>query len=112
MPDHIHALLTPSETTTLERAVQYIKGGSSRAIGATLKFRFPVWQPGFSDHRIRDRQDYEIHVDYIAQNPVKRGLATRAEDYPWSSASGRFRMDPPPQRLKPREVVDAALRRG
>jgi putative transposase len=26
MPDHFHMLLTPSDTTTLERAVQLIKG--------------------------------------------------------------------------------------
>lgn len=112
MPDHFHMLLTPSDTTTLERAVQFIKGGSSHAIGETLRFQFPVWQSGFSDHRIRDAKDYETHVLYIDQNPVKRGLVAVARDYPWSSASGRFRMDDPPQRLKPREVVGAALRRG
>jgi REP element-mobilizing transposase RayT len=33
MPDHIHVLLTPGEVISLERAVQYIQGGSSREIG-------------------------------------------------------------------------------
>ena len=29
MPDHIHVLMTPGEDTTIEKAVQMIKGGSS-----------------------------------------------------------------------------------
>src|ERR1700722_247897 len=33
MPDHLHIVLTPGETTTLEKAVQLIKGGSSHKIG-------------------------------------------------------------------------------
>ena len=112
MPDLFHILLTLSDTTTLERAVQYIKGGSSRKIGEKLTFQFPVWQSGFSDHRIRDAKDYETHVLYIDQNPVKRGLVAHASGYTWSSASGRYPMDDPPQRLKPLGGVAAALRRG
>lgn len=32
MPDHVHLLLTPLRETTLERAMQLIKGGSSYEI--------------------------------------------------------------------------------
>ena len=102
MPDHFHLLLTPSGATTLERAVQYIKGGSARRIGKELNFRFPVWQRGFSDHRIREASDYGIHLRYIEQNPVKCRLAGAAAEYPWSSASGQYLLDEPPQGLKPR----------
>ena len=35
-------------------------------------------QRGFTDHRVRDAEDYESHRDYIHQNPVKRGLVERA----------------------------------
>ncbi len=62
MPDHVHALLTPSPDVTLERVMQYIKGGSAYRIGKSLCLRFPVWQRGFSDHRIRNAEDYEIHL--------------------------------------------------
>jgi putative transposase len=101
MPDHFHVILTPSENITLERAVQFIKGGSARAIRDSLSFRFPVWQRGFSDHRIRDLADYESHVRYIALNPVKKQLARTAGEYLWCSARGTFRMDDVPQGLKP-----------
>src|ERR1700687_3988887 len=33
MPDHLHVLLTPSEATTVEKAMQMIKGGSAHKIG-------------------------------------------------------------------------------
>jgi len=33
MPDHLHVLLTPGETTTVEKAMQMIKGGSADRMG-------------------------------------------------------------------------------
>jgi putative transposase len=92
MPDHLHAILTPGQATSLEKAVQLIKGGSSRAIGS----RFPIWQSGFTEHLIRDEEDFRNHMDYIHINPVKAGLTRRAEEYPFGSAQGRFRPDPWP----------------
>ena len=100
MPDHLHILLTPGEGISLERAVQFIKGGSARRIAQQLNFRLPVWQRGYTDHRIRDFQDYETHRRHIEANPVKAGLADSAKEYPWSSASGNVVMDEP-QGLKP-----------
>jgi len=100
MPEHFHLLLTPVNAS-LERAIMYVKGGSARRIGVKLDFKLPVWQRGFSDHRIRDLQDYKLHFEYIGQNPVIRGLVSTADEYAWSSASGRFELDDPPQGLKP-----------
>ena len=101
MPDHVHLILTPGPDVSLERAVQFVKGGSARRITQALNYRFPVWQRGYTDHRIRDVQDYERYVRYIEANPVKAGLALTAKEYTWSSADGRFPMDEPPQGLKP-----------
>jgi putative transposase len=110
MPDHFHLLLTPGVDVALERAVQFIKGGSAKAIRDRLSFRFPVWQRGFSDHRIRDLADYESHVLYIAQNPVKRRLTTKPDEYPWSSACRTFPVDDVPQGLKPRRKPGESAR--
>jgi putative transposase len=101
MPEHFHLLVTPSAELSLERTVQLVKGGSAHTIRKELGLAFPVWQRGFSDHRIRDTADYAAHLRYIDDNPVKRALVERAVAYPWSSASGRFPMDSIPQRLKP-----------
>jgi len=81
MPDHVHLLLTP-ETITIERALGLIKGGFSRRLDS----KFPVWQRGFTDHRIRDAEEFVIRRSYIQQNPVRAHLAETAEVYPYSSA--------------------------
>jgi putative transposase len=97
MPDHIHVLLTPR--TSLEKAVQFIKGGFSYRAKKELRSNFEVWQKGFSDHRIRDASDYRIHQIYVQQNP--KHLCQRAEEYPYSSASPGFDLNSPPPGLKP-----------
>ena len=100
MPEHFHLILTPGADISLERAVQFIKGGSARSISQALNFRLPVWQRGYTDHRIRDGHDYETHLKYIEENPVKRKLVSSASEYPWSSACGCFPVDESPQGLK------------
>ena len=81
MPDHIHLLLTP-HWITLERLVGLIKGGFSHRLAS----KFPVWQRGFTDHRIRDESDLEIRREYIHQNPVRARMVERPEAYLYSSA--------------------------
>jgi putative transposase len=99
MPEHFHATLTPK--ASLEKAVQFIKGGFSFRAKKELEYQGETWQRGFSDHRIRDLRDYEIRKSYIHQNPVKRRLVFEAKAYPYSSAAGTFSLDPVPQWLKP-----------
>src|SRR5579862_2131147 len=43
MPDHVHLLLTPAREITLERAMQFIKGGYSHAVGVEIS-RCEIWQ--------------------------------------------------------------------
>ncbi|MDA2914039.1 transposase [Acidobacteriia bacterium AH_259_A11_L15] len=93
MPDHLHLLLTPGNSTTLEKALQLIKGGSAHEIGKKLKARFPVWRAGFTEHLIRDKVDYDRHVRYIESNPVKARLTSRPADYAFCSAKGKYKLD-------------------
>jgi putative transposase len=93
-------LLTPAEEISLERAMQFIKGGFS----FRMKENGSIWQPSFTNHRIRDWEDYERHRDYTWMNPRRAWLAPRPDAYPYSSSANVLRMDPIPQGLKrPRE---------
>jgi putative transposase len=105
MKDHFHLLITPK--TSLEKAVQFIKGGFSFRAKRDLGYPGEVWQPGFPDHRIRGTQDYEIHRRYIFNNPVKKKYVSEAHLYPYSSASRLFELDPPPQWLRLRSSSGA-----
>jgi putative transposase len=99
MPDHVHILLTPATEISLERAVQFIKGGYSYRLRKVEKVH--VWQDSFTNHRIRDFGDYEKHCEYVRMNPVRARLARDARAYPFSSAAPGIRLDGSPQGLKP-----------
>jgi putative transposase len=92
MPNHVHLLFTPAADVTLERAMQLIKGGYSHAVGVEVSRR-EIWQKGFTDHRIRDAQDFAGHRLYIHQNPVMRKLVANPAEYRYGSAFPGFRLD-------------------
>jgi putative transposase len=72
MPEHLHVLLTPGKGQTVERCVQFIKGGFSFSV--RKQFAGEVWQAGFHEHRVRDAEDFRNQVEYVAGNPGRRGL--------------------------------------
>jgi len=81
MPDHVHLLLTPQQKP-VSYVMNLIKGSFSHRAASS----FPDWQRGFADHLILDRDHFESRRDYIHQNPVRAGLVTSSELYPYSSA--------------------------
>ena len=101
MPDHLHLMLTPSATTSLEKAIQLVKGGSAHEIHKQRDQRLKIWQEGFHDWTIRDANDWQSKVEYIRMNPVRARLAAEPEDWLYSSASGRFTLDGVPNRYLP-----------
>jgi putative transposase len=96
MPNHLHVLLTPGPTTTLERAMQLIKGGVSYEIHKRRGHRMEIWQAGFHERSIRDAEDFRNKTQYIRENPVKAKLVEKAEEWLYSSAHPRFHLDPKP----------------
>jgi putative transposase len=100
MPDHIHALLTPSYYTSLEKAVQFIKGGSSHRISKARGKKMEIWQVGFYHWTIRDAEDWLAKVRYIHMNPVRAGLVAEAHEWSYSSARGGFKLDAMPGKFR------------
>ncbi len=83
MPNHVHLLITVPDDVAIEKVVQFIKGGFSYRPKKEFGYDGEVWQRGFSDVRIEDRESFQRHRDYIAQNPVKRGLVDSPEKFPY-----------------------------
>jgi putative transposase len=86
MPDHVHLLITVRGEMTVEKAVQFIKGGFSYRLKREFGYAGEVWQPGFSEERVDDRRSFLQHRKYIAENPVKAGLANSPEEFPFCFA--------------------------
>ncbi len=82
MPDHCHFLLNVPEPYTISKLMNTYKTGLTFDIGIGA-----FWQPRF-DVRVPDN-GYKT-IQYIHENPVKADLASSAQEYPWSSASGKY----------------------
>jgi len=98
MPDHLHVLITPSCINSLEKLMQFIKGGSSYRIHQQREQKLDLWHAGFHDWTIRDNADWKAKAQYIRLNPVKAGLVGHPEDWPYSSAGAKLTLDPMPAR--------------
>jgi REP element-mobilizing transposase RayT len=88
MPDHVHLLLTPMRSPngdlhSLIEILQAIKSVSARNVNKALNRRGPLWQEESFDHVLRSNESVVQKREYIRQNPVRRGLVRKPEDYPW-----------------------------
>ncbi len=81
LPDHLHTLWTlPVDDSDFTTRWMLIKSGFSRQIpkrerinkSRRTKGERGIWQRRYWEHLIRDEHDYEKHVDYIHNNPVRR----------------------------------------
>jgi putative transposase len=83
MPDHVHLLISVDDSTSIEKAMQFIKGEFSYRLKKESGYAGEVWQHGFSEIRVKDHHDYLQYRAYIAQNPVKAGLADASDKFPF-----------------------------
>ncbi len=90
MPDHVHIILTPlideqrHEIFSLTKIMQTIKGASARAINLQLKRDGPVWQEESFDHVLRSSEGLDAKIDYVLNNPVRKGLVSNWREYRWA----------------------------
>lgn len=86
MPDHLHWLLGDPED--LSGVVGKFKSFASHALwnAGSAARGSRIWQRSFWDRFVRNAQDLEVLIDYILANPVRAGLVTERQSYPWSVA--------------------------
>jgi putative transposase len=73
MPDHFHALITPAPDVSLEKAMQFIKGGFS----FRLKSKLDVWERSFNESQISTEEKFTRCARYIEENPFAGDLPRR-----------------------------------
>jgi putative transposase len=106
MPEHVHLLLLPRRTaydiSTILKAIKFPVAWrarrfleSTRSIwlskladhGRTGRGTFRFWQRGGGyDRNVQNYETLGSMVDYIHNNPVRRGLCAQTTDWEWSSA--------------------------
>jgi REP-associated tyrosine transposase len=85
LPDHWPAVIGVRYPKTISVVMESIKVSSTRQINSRRKEAGRLWQGRFFDWALRTVREYNRAVEYIHLNPVRRGLAAKPEDWPWSS---------------------------
>ena len=81
MDDHVHVVLTPFPTTTLDAILHSWKSYSANRLMKTHVRVAPIWQPGWFDRVVFANSELGQKVDYAAANPQRRWPDVL--EYPW-----------------------------
>jgi len=83
MPDHIHLFCSPdsSFSVSLDKWVQYWKAIVTRDWSSFEEK--PLWQKSFWDTQLRNNDRYDEKWEYVLENPVRAGLCSISDDWPW-----------------------------
>ena len=106
MPDHVHLIFTPltdvlGNTYGLSEILAGIKGASAHTINKYLTRRGNVWQDESFDHILRHEEKLEEKIEYVRQNPVRKGIVSKPEEYPYTWVEGHVAQPPPAVRQNP-----------
>ena len=90
MPDHIHLFVCGLNDFELGRWMGMLKQCLEKALGATASptgrrlQKRPIWQRRFFDHVLRTEESYSQKWNYVRDNPVRAGLVTEPDDWPYA----------------------------
>jgi REP-associated tyrosine transposase len=76
MPDHLHGLIGVDGRSSLSQLVRDYKRITAKIAGVK-------WQRNFFDHRLRHDESLAEKFAYICQNPMRAGLISDADDWPY-----------------------------
>jgi len=106
MPEHCHVLIFPRrpkydisailftiKVPVTQKAKAFLQKNAPRSLDLMRdeqpngKVAYRFWQRGGGyDRNFNEPESIYAGIEYIHNNPVRRGLVARAEDWPWSSA--------------------------
>jgi putative transposase len=81
MPDHTHLILKPRSGYNLSRITKGTKGVSAHCVNASRGATGSIWQDESWDRILRDFEELDEKLQYMIDNPVKKGLAGNGEEY-------------------------------
>ena len=87
MPDHLHLLAAPSDREASVSAFSKWFNVPDGRHGAGLSQKRPtIWQEGCFDRLLRSDESLSEKWEYLRQNPVRAGLVTALESWPYQFA--------------------------
>jgi putative transposase len=80
MPEHVHLLVSEPKQAVLAKALQALK----LSVAVQRRER-PFWQARYYDFNVYTPDKRSEKIQYMHNNPVRRGLAAEPGQWPWSS---------------------------
>ncbi len=87
MTNHIHLIAVPATSDGLHLALKPLHMRYAQRLNRQRQWSGHVWQGRFFSSPLDDAYLWTA-LRYVECNPVRAGLAERAQDYRWSSAPG------------------------
>ena len=82
MPDHVHFFAGPGNPDTpFKTWMEYWRSAVTRAW--PIEEDKPLWQRDCWDTQLRRGDNYHEKWEYVRSNPVRAGLVTSADDWPY-----------------------------
>jgi putative transposase len=85
MPEHVHIIAQPRGAHNISQFMASFKKHSARKLNRAIGRTSRVWRKEFFDHMVRSDEHLHELIDYIHDNPVRRGLASTADRWEFSS---------------------------
>ncbi len=89
MPNHVHIIAVPRDTDGLSQTFRHVHRHYTGYVNARMRVTGHLWQGRFSSVAM-DEQHLHAALRYVALNPVRARLVTRAEDWRWSSVQAHY----------------------
>ncbi len=89
MPNHVHLILRPADTDGLGRALGAAHRRWANYVNARGRWRGHLFDGRFASVAM-DEAHLLAAVRYVSLNPVRARLASRAQDWPWSSVNAHL----------------------
>lgn len=87
MPDHLHALLfQPDADFGVAKMMESFKKFTSRKLRPQIYDGKTLWCNHYNDMAVPGRDALLVKLNYVHENPLRRGLVSDAAAYRWSSA--------------------------
>ncbi|HEY5900266.1 MAG TPA: transposase [Burkholderiales bacterium] len=94
MTNHVHLLLTPTDSTGCALMMKHLAQRHSRRINAKHQRTGTLWEGRFYSGLVADERYALACYRYIELNPVRAGMVGLPDAYRWSSHRANVHADP------------------
>ena len=84
MPNHVHVLVKTMPDISISDIMHSWRSFTAHEANMVLGRTGQFWMEEYFDRYIRDAEHFDSTVRYIRNNPVKAGLVSEPEQWPWA----------------------------